>query len=97
MAPNPVQPATPEATALALGLLALPHAALAVTDPADGTPAISRIAFGLSPQGPVTLVSSLAVEQDSFALRLQRAELDYLMSSETAQRLLAENYVGLPF
>ena len=35
-------------------------------------------------------------EQDSFALRLQRAELDYLMSSETAQRLLAENYVGLP-
>ncbi len=35
-------------------------------------------------------------EQDSFALRLQRAELDYLMSSETAQRQLAENYVGLP-
>ena len=35
-------------------------------------------------------------EQDSFALRLQRAELDYLMSSETAQRLLAETYVGLP-
>jgi p-hydroxybenzoate 3-monooxygenase len=35
-------------------------------------------------------------EQDSFALALQRAELDYLMSSETAQRLLAENYVGLP-
>ncbi len=60
MARDPVQPATPEATALALGLLALPHAALAVTDPADGTPAISRIAFGLSPQGPVTLVSSLA-------------------------------------
>ncbi len=35
-------------------------------------------------------------EQDSFSLALQRAELDYLMSSETAQRLLAENYVGLP-
>jgi p-hydroxybenzoate 3-monooxygenase len=35
-------------------------------------------------------------EQDSFALRLQRAELEYLFSSETAQRLLAENYVGLP-
>lgn len=29
--------------------------------------------------------------------RLQRTELDYLLSSETAQRLLAENYVGLPF
>ena len=35
-------------------------------------------------------------EQDSFAPRLQQAELDYLVSSETAQRLLAENYVGLP-
>ncbi len=29
--------------------------------------------------------------------RLQQTELDYLFSSETAQRLLAENYVGLPF
>ena len=29
--------------------------------------------------------------------RLQRTELEYLFSSETAQRLLAENYVGLPF
>ena len=29
--------------------------------------------------------------------KLQQAELDYLMSSEAAQRSLAENYVGLPF
>jgi p-hydroxybenzoate 3-monooxygenase len=29
--------------------------------------------------------------------RLQQTELSYLFSSETAQRLLAENYVGLPF
>ncbi|WBL80264.1 4-hydroxybenzoate 3-monooxygenase [Bradyrhizobium xenonodulans] len=29
--------------------------------------------------------------------RLQQTELEYLLSSETAQRLLAENYVGLPF
>ncbi len=29
--------------------------------------------------------------------RLQQTELDYLLSSETAQRQLAENYVGLPF
>jgi p-hydroxybenzoate 3-monooxygenase len=35
-------------------------------------------------------------DQDSFAPRLQQAELQYLISSETAQRLLAENYVGLP-
>lgn len=59
MPADPVQPETPEALALARHLLATPHAALAVTD-ADGTPALSRIAFGLSPQGPVTLISSLS-------------------------------------
>ena len=35
-------------------------------------------------------------DQDAFAQRLQLTELQYLASSETAQRLLAENYVGLP-
>lgn len=30
-------------------------------------------------------------------LRLQRADLDYLFSSEAAQASLAENYVGLPY
>ena len=35
-------------------------------------------------------------DQDAFAQRLQLTELHYLASSETAQRLLAENYVGLP-
>ena len=29
--------------------------------------------------------------------KLQETEMSYLLSSETAQRLLAENYVGLPF
>ena len=29
--------------------------------------------------------------------RLQQTELEYLFSSEAAQRSLAENYVGLPF
>jgi p-hydroxybenzoate 3-monooxygenase len=29
--------------------------------------------------------------------KLQQAEMTYLLSSETAQRLLAENYAGLPF
>lgn len=58
---DPVAAADDEARALARSLLASGHAALAVTDPADGTPGISRIAFGLSPEGvPVTLVSSLA-------------------------------------
>ena len=33
---------------------------------------------------------------DAFDLNIQRAELDYLRSSEAASRTLAENYVGLP-
>jgi len=35
--------------------------------------------------------------QSSFDKHLQQTELDYLLSSESAQRSLAENYVGLPF
>jgi p-hydroxybenzoate 3-monooxygenase len=35
-------------------------------------------------------------EYDDFERAMQRAEFDYLVSSETAQRALAENYVGLP-
>ena len=33
----------------------------------------------------------------SYDDRLQETELSYLLSSETAMRQLAENYVGLPF
>ncbi len=32
----------------------------------------------------------------AFERRLQRAELDYLVGSEAASTVLAENYVGLP-
>ncbi|NOV24779.1 4-hydroxybenzoate 3-monooxygenase [Cupriavidus necator] len=35
-------------------------------------------------------------DADPFALRMQRAELDYLVGSEAASRMLAENYAGLP-
>jgi putative heme iron utilization protein len=59
--PDPVRPANAEARALAQGLLALGHAALAWTDPDTGTPGISRIAFARDPQaGLLTLVSGLA-------------------------------------
>jgi p-hydroxybenzoate 3-monooxygenase len=34
--------------------------------------------------------------RDDFDRRLQRTELDYLFGSESAQRSMAENYVGLP-
>ncbi|MDR2216270.1 MAG: 4-hydroxybenzoate 3-monooxygenase [Nevskiaceae bacterium] len=36
-------------------------------------------------------------DNSSYDKRLQQTELDYLLSSEAAQRSLAENYVGLPF
>ena len=60
--PDPVAPADDDARALARDLLqGAAHAALAVTDPQDGTPSISRIAFGLGPDGiPCTLISALA-------------------------------------
>lgn len=59
--PDPVAAADADARALARSLMATGHAALAVTDPADGTPGISRIAFGIGPDAiPLTLVSALA-------------------------------------
>ena len=36
-------------------------------------------------------------EQDSFSDRMRRAEFDFLMESEDYQRVLATNYVGLPY
>lgn len=36
-------------------------------------------------------------DRGRFGNRLQRAELEYLISSPSARRTLAENYVGLPF
>lgn len=36
-------------------------------------------------------------DTDAFGRRIQRAEFDYLASSEAASRSLAENYTGLPF
>ena len=60
--PDPVQ--APDAASLALTRQLLDtatHAALAVTDPTDATPGISRIAFGRAPDtGFLTLVSALA-------------------------------------
>ena len=59
---DPTLPATDDARTLARSLLQrATHAALAVTDAETGAPGISRIAWGLAPQGgPVTLISALA-------------------------------------
>jgi p-hydroxybenzoate 3-monooxygenase len=35
-------------------------------------------------------------EHSPFERRMQRAEFDYVRSSEAASRAIAENYVGLP-
>ena len=35
-------------------------------------------------------------ETGDFGQRLQEAELDYLVGSQAASTVLAENYVGLP-
>ncbi|MEM7505267.1 MAG: 4-hydroxybenzoate 3-monooxygenase [Pseudomonadota bacterium] len=36
-------------------------------------------------------------DADAFSNAMRRSEFDYLVSSEAAQRVLAENYVGLPY
>lgn len=59
--PDPIQPATEEALALARQLLTLGHAALSWSDPDTRTPGISRIAFARDPKaGMLTLISGLA-------------------------------------
>lgn len=58
----PIRPTDDEARNMARKLIAEARiASLAVLDPASGAPHVTRIAFGLSPQGTwLTLVSSLA-------------------------------------
>ncbi len=36
-------------------------------------------------------------EHSEFEKKMQRAEFDYVRSSEVAQAMIAENYVGLDF
>ncbi|MCW3784247.1 HugZ family protein [Defluviimonas salinarum] len=60
---NPIRETDDEARGLARELLtAATTAALGVIEPETGAPFVSRIAFGLGPEGePMTLVSDLAV------------------------------------
>jgi p-hydroxybenzoate 3-monooxygenase len=45
----------------------------------------------------LTLLMHKVHPEGSFAEQMQRAEVDYLMSSPACQKVFAENYVGLPF
>lgn len=60
--PSPIRPTDDEARSLARGLIgAARHAALGVIDPDTGSPMVTRVAFGTTPQGqPATLVSDLS-------------------------------------
>lgn len=66
---DPIRPTDDEARTLARGLLVdARFAALAYTDPETGTPGISRIAFGLAPDGcPTTLISRLAAHHPALS------------------------------
>ncbi len=43
-----------------------------------------------------TQLMHLLPDNGAFGARMQRAELEYLFSSQAAQKVVAENYVGLP-
>lgn len=45
----------------------------------------------------MTMMTHRFPDQSDFDHKMQFAELEFLKSSETAQRVLAENYVGLPY
>lgn len=61
-APSPIRPTDDEARAIARDVVTTARiAALAVTDPGSGAPHVTRIGFGLAPDGTwLTLISSLA-------------------------------------
>jgi putative heme iron utilization protein len=67
--PDPVAPPDEAGRAQARALLsAARFGALAYTDPETGTPAISRIAVGLDPDGlPLTLISQLSAHHAGLA------------------------------
>lgn len=67
---NPIRPTDDEARALAHQLLQdTRHAALAVLD-CDGLPMLSRVGFGLGPDGvPISLVSTLAAHTQALMAR----------------------------
>lgn len=59
---DPIRPTDAEARTLARDLMTTAtYAALAVTDPATGTPSVTRVALATGPDGaPITLVSDLS-------------------------------------
>ena len=61
-------------------------------DYGEAPPGAERLILGHESLGRV----AEAPDDSGFARKVQRAELDYLVSSRPALASLAENYVGLP-
>lgn len=59
--------------------------------------ALARIWKAMRFSWQMTMMLHRFDDEDSFAARMRRATLAHLAESETAQRDLAENYVGLPY
>ena len=69
--PSPIRETDDEARAIAAGLMRdARFAALGVIHPDTGAPHVTRIGFGLSPDGrPLTLVSDLSLHSRALAIR----------------------------
>lgn len=101
-ATNPIRPTDDQARALARALIAeAGFAALAVLGP-DGAPAVTRIGFGIAPDGtPISLVSDLAAHTRALASDPRASLLvgepgprgDPLVHSRLTLQVLAE-FVG---
>ena len=59
--------------------------------------ALARIWKAMRFSWQMTMMLHRFDDEDSFAAQMRRATLAHLAESETAQRDLAENYVGLPY
>lgn len=58
--------------------------------------ALRRVWQAVRFSGWMTMLLHRFPNEDAFAPRVRAAEIDYLFASAPAQRVLAENYVGLP-
>ena len=59
--------------------------------------ALSRIWKAMRFSWQMTMMLHRFDDEDGFSAQMRRATLAHLAESETAQRDLAENYVGLPY
>ncbi len=59
--------------------------------------ALARVWQAMRFSWSLTMLLHRFPDHSEYDLRMQQAELAQLFASETAQRLMAENYTGLPY